>query len=189
MLTRIEGLDPVAGTLEQLWLSYNQIMKLTGMECLTKLRVLYLANNQIKDYKELDSVPQTVEARARGCCCLQATCADAQRTPPPQLTPQELSLVGNPLHDAAKADGPPAALGSTYRIEILRKLPNLKKIDGVTVDPDERDTARNKTAGGGGTKPFTPGTAPNTAAPGTAKSAGGGGLGDTQPPPGEPVAA
>ena len=120
VLTRIEGLDPVGGTLQELWLSYNQIIKLSGLEACTQLRVLYLANNLIREYKELEAVPGCVE---------------------------DISLVGNPLWDAAKADGLPSALGSTYRIEILRRLPNLKKIDGVTVDPDERDAAAKRGLG------------------------------------------
>jgi hypothetical protein len=62
-LTRIEGLDAVGGTLEQLWLSYNQIVKLGGLEPCAKLRVLYLANNGIRDFKELESIPSTVEVR------------------------------------------------------------------------------------------------------------------------------
>jgi len=53
----------VGATLEQLWLSYNQIGKLGGLEPLTKLRVLYLANNGLREYKELEAVPQTVEVR------------------------------------------------------------------------------------------------------------------------------
>lgn len=119
-MTRIEGLDGVGGTLQELWLSYNQIIKLSGLEACTQLRVLYLANNLIREYKELEAVPGCVE---------------------------DISLVGNPLWEAAKADGPPSAVGSTYRIEILRRLPNLKKIDGVTVDPDERDAAAKRGLG------------------------------------------
>jgi dynein light chain 1, axonemal len=121
ILTRIEGLEPVSGTLQELWLSYNQVIKLTGLEQCAKLRVLYLANNLIRDSKELECVPPSVE---------------------------EISLVGNPLWEVAKAaEGSPSALGCAYRIDILRRLPNLKKLDGVTVDMDERAAAR-KAAGG-----------------------------------------
>jgi dynein light chain 1 len=120
-LTRIEGLDPVCGTLQELWLSYNQVIKLSGLEACTRLRVLYLANNLIREFKELEAVPGCVE---------------------------DISLVGNPVWEAAKLDGGvPSAIGSTYRIEILRRLPHLKKIDGVTVDPDERDAAAKRGLG------------------------------------------
>lgn len=37
-LLRIEGLDAVGSTLDQLWLSYNQISKLAGLENCDKAR-------------------------------------------------------------------------------------------------------------------------------------------------------
>jgi len=154
LLVGVAGLDAVAGTLQQLWLSYNGIIKLSGLECCTQLRVLYLANNLIKDYKELECVPSSVE---------------------------ELSLFGNPLFDASKAEGAnPATVGSPYRVEILKRLPALKKIDGVIVDPDEREAARLGSAGrsaGSSTKAFVQGSAPSTA-----QGKSGGGLDDTLPP-------
>lgn len=48
LLKKIEGLDAVADTLEELWLSYNQIERLSGVECCKKLKVLYASNNKIK---------------------------------------------------------------------------------------------------------------------------------------------
>lgn len=83
--------------------------------------MLYVANNMLKDFKDLDGLPPTLE---------------------------ELSLQGNPLYESAKADGPPAAIGSTYRCEVLRHVPGLKKLDGVAVDPEERDQARLHSSGG-----------------------------------------
>ena len=68
-ISRIEGLEPVAGTLQQLWLSYNNISKLDGLPPLPQLRVLYLANNLIRDLKEIESLPQTLEARPACACC------------------------------------------------------------------------------------------------------------------------
>lgn len=47
-IKKIEGLDAVADTLEELWLSYNQIERLNGVECCKKLKVLYASNNKIK---------------------------------------------------------------------------------------------------------------------------------------------
>ena len=56
LIKKIEGLDAVADTLEQLWISYNQIERLNGIgkkalllaECCKKLKVLYASNNKIK---------------------------------------------------------------------------------------------------------------------------------------------
>ena len=52
-LKRIEKLDESAGTLEQLWVSYNSISNLDGVLNLSKLTTLYLSNNQIKDVAEV----------------------------------------------------------------------------------------------------------------------------------------
>lgn len=52
-LKRIEKLDDVASTLEQLWLSYNSIEKLDGCQSLLNLRVLYVSNNNIKSLDEI----------------------------------------------------------------------------------------------------------------------------------------
>lgn len=42
----------MAETLEELWISYNLIEKLKGINVLKKLRVLYISNNLIKDWIE-----------------------------------------------------------------------------------------------------------------------------------------
>lgn len=57
-IKQISGLEPVADTLEELWLSYNLIEKLKGLSCLKKLRVLYLSNNQIKDWVEFNRLQE-----------------------------------------------------------------------------------------------------------------------------------
>jgi hypothetical protein len=51
--------------------------------------------------------------------------------------------MGNLLHEtAAKAqDVPTATPGCPYRLEVLRRLPNLKKLDGVAVTPEELESA------------------------------------------------
>ena len=40
-------------TLEELWISYNQIEKLKGIFCMKKLRVLCISNNLIREWSEL----------------------------------------------------------------------------------------------------------------------------------------
>jgi hypothetical protein len=44
-----ERLEDVAGTLEELWLSYNGVSSLDGLATCSKLRVLYMSNNQARD--------------------------------------------------------------------------------------------------------------------------------------------
>mmetsp|Transcript_30936 Transcript_30936/g.100749 ORF Transcript_30936/g.100749 Transcript_30936/m.100749 type:complete len:204 (+) Transcript_30936:76-687(+) len=117
LIKKIENLDGVADTLEELWLSYNQITSLSNIDKLTKLKVLYVANNKIAAYSELEKLSAN-EAL------------------------EELQLRGNPVYEAAKEGGAtPDSIGSAYRIEVLKRLPNLKKLDGIPIDADERDAA------------------------------------------------
>jgi dynein light chain 1 len=55
-IKKIEGLEAVADTLEELWLSYNQIERLNGIECCKKLKVLYASNNKIKGWDGVQSL-------------------------------------------------------------------------------------------------------------------------------------
>ncbi len=55
-LKKIERLEDVADTLEELWLSYNLIASLDGLAACGNLQVLYLANNKIGDWAELDKL-------------------------------------------------------------------------------------------------------------------------------------
>lgn len=50
-LKKIEGLEAVSETLEELWVSYNNIEKLSGVECCKKLKILYASNNKIKGWE------------------------------------------------------------------------------------------------------------------------------------------
>ena len=42
--------------------------------------------------------------------------------------------MGNPLYEAAKTDGGPSTIGCAYRVEVLRRCPRLKKLDGIPVE-------------------------------------------------------
>jgi len=114
LIKKIENLDGVADTLEELWVSYNLIDKLTNIEKLTKLRILYLHNNKISSWGELEKL-QALENL------------------------EEILLVGNPLFENTGTDQ--TKIKSEWRIEVLKRLPNLKKIDGVPVDVEEKDMA------------------------------------------------
>ncbi|CAG9803265.1 unnamed protein product [Chironomus riparius] len=50
------GLDALADSLEQLWISYNSIEKLKGIEVMKKLKVLYMGYNSIKDWNEVSKL-------------------------------------------------------------------------------------------------------------------------------------
>lgn len=51
-IKKLEQLD--IPQLEQLWISYNMIDKLTGLDKLKNLRVLYMSNNLISGWTEID---------------------------------------------------------------------------------------------------------------------------------------
>jgi Leucine-rich repeat (LRR) protein len=55
-LKKIERLEDVADTLEELWVSYNQIATLDGLAACANLQVLYISNNRIADWGELDKL-------------------------------------------------------------------------------------------------------------------------------------
>lgn len=56
--------EAVSDTLEELWISYNQIEKLKGIGGMKKLRVLYMSNNIVKDWAEFQKlVSRTGPAR------------------------------------------------------------------------------------------------------------------------------
>ena len=49
------------------------------------------------------------------------------------------------MHETARGDKQEVdvrAPGSAYRLDVLAKLPGLKKLDGVPVTPEEADAAR-----------------------------------------------
>ena len=56
LVKKIEKLEDVSRTLEELWLSYNQISSLDGLSSCSSLTTLYLANNRISDWGEVEKL-------------------------------------------------------------------------------------------------------------------------------------
>ena len=52
-IKRIMALEDVGQTLEELWLSYNQIEKLDGLQPCIKLHTLYISNNKVRSWDEI----------------------------------------------------------------------------------------------------------------------------------------
>jgi dynein light chain 1, axonemal len=63
-IKRIMALEDVGATLEELWISYNQIEKLDGLQPCVKLATLYIGNNKIKAWDELSKVSQLPEIKS-----------------------------------------------------------------------------------------------------------------------------
>ena len=57
-IRRITSLDEIGNSLEQLWLSYNLIEKLEGLQPCIKLEVLYMSNNKVKSWEEVAKLAQ-----------------------------------------------------------------------------------------------------------------------------------
>jgi len=71
-LKKLDGVEDVAETLQELWVSYNLLQSLKGIEKLGKLRVLYATQNLIAKLTELDALKES-------------------------KTLEELTLIGNPV--------------------------------------------------------------------------------------------
>lgn len=87
--------EGVADTLEELWMSYNFVEKLKGINCLKKLRVFYLSNNLVKDWVEFNRLQEVT-------------------------TLEELLFVGNPLPESMEESV--WKLEAAKRLPFLRKL-------------------------------------------------------------------
>jgi len=109
-LKRLENLDAVAPTLLELWISYNNITSLAGVEKLKKLKVLYAGNNKISTWPEVERLKELSEL-------------------------EDLLLIGNPIEKNTRDSG------ENYRVEVLRRLPTLKKLDGKPFDLAEKEQA------------------------------------------------
>lgn len=111
-IKKIEKLDEVSATLEQLWISYNAIATLDGLSNMAKLTTLYCSNNKLRTFAELDKV------------------ANLQNL-------KDVLFIGNPMYDTVSSR-------KDARIEVLRHLPQLSKIDGEMVKPSEREALEQK---------------------------------------------
>ena len=107
-IKKFENIEAVSATIEEIWISYNLITSLSGLDKAKKLKKLYMSNNLVEKWSEIEK--------------LQAN---------PEL--EEVLFFGNPFVDEDNA---------AYRIQLLKVLPNLNKIDGLPVDVDEREAAQ-----------------------------------------------
>uniref|UniRef100_A0A1B0CGN2 Putative dynein light chain 1 axonemal n=1 Tax=Lutzomyia longipalpis TaxID=7200 RepID=A0A1B0CGN2_LUTLO len=52
-ISSLAGLEAVGGTLEQLWMSYNDLQQLKELAELPKLKILYITHNRIRSWDEV----------------------------------------------------------------------------------------------------------------------------------------
>lgn len=112
-IRKLEQLD--IPQLEQLWISYNKIDKLSGLDKLKNLKVLYMSNNAISSWAEIER--------------LSNQCPDLH----------DVLFIGNPIQSNNSDD-------VEYRLNVLMRLPKVNKLDGVPVEPEEREEAEKRKA-------------------------------------------
>lgn len=103
--------DGVSDTLEELWLSYNLIDKLKGINGLKKLRVLYMSNNLVRDWVEFNRLQE-------------------------MTTLEDLLFVGNPICENM-ADDASWRAECIKRLPFLKKLDGETVVTGVAVPATE----------------------------------------------------
>mmetsp|Transcript_64823 Transcript_64823/g.174004 ORF Transcript_64823/g.174004 Transcript_64823/m.174004 type:complete len:132 (+) Transcript_64823:215-610(+) len=57
-IKKLDGVEDVAETLQELWISYNILGSLKGVEKLSKLRVLYCAQNLITKWADFEPLKE-----------------------------------------------------------------------------------------------------------------------------------
>lgn len=75
MIKGFAGLEALGDTLEELWISYNLIEKMKGINAMRNLRVLYMSNNLVREWTEFNKLQELTNL-------------------------QDLVFVGNPLYES-----------------------------------------------------------------------------------------
>nr|CAD7415511.1 unnamed protein product [Timema poppensis] len=151
----IEKMDSMLGGLikcEKLSLSTNMIEKISGISLLKNLKVLSLGRNYIKTFSGLEAIGETLEElwlsynlieKIKGVGVLKKLkvlylsnniVKDWPEFNKLQEIPnlEDLVFVGNPLSESYDEN--------MWRAEAIKRLPNLKKLDGEPVIREETPT-------------------------------------------------
>lgn len=129
--------EAVADTLEELWISYNQIDKLKGIGVMKKLRILLMSNNHVREWcefmrlSELQSLKELVFL-GNHLVCVKWMLAFAW-----EMFECNWNL-GNPLEERCTSEG-------IWRPEVARRLPSLAKLDGQQCTEAEVNLADTQT--------------------------------------------
>lgn len=105
-IRRISGLEQIGQSLKELWLSYNLIDKLDNLQSCVKLHTLFITNNKIKSWDEVDRLKELPEIST-------------------------VSLAGNPIYDTLARED--ARFNVLRKINTLRNIDGTI-IDDTMVD-------------------------------------------------------
>ena len=117
LIKNLQGIEAVSDTLEQLWISYNQIDKLKPIRNLSKLKILYMAHNLVREWREFDHLMELHDL-------------------------EDLVFIGNPLEEEATMNGNYTQMVSK-RLLALMKLdgfPIIREEEGEEEDGDVDDS-------------------------------------------------
>ena len=152
-ITKMDGGLAVLAGCEHLSVGSNAIDKLGGLASLPRLRVLSCSRNAVKGLAAVGDLGATLEElwcsynqirslqgverlpRLRVLFCSNNLLADWDALEPLSglAALADLNLLGNPLYgDLDEAE---------RRVEVLRRVPSLKKLDGKAIEPDEVEAA------------------------------------------------
>ena len=157
-IKKIEGLNEVSDTLEQLWISYNQIGSFAGIEKLTNLQVLYCSNNKIDKWPEverLQALPKLRELNLVNNPLWQkhVSFLPQHSTAPGSFLPRRPRFLPPCLRSCvlwALTRGYRPRLSwpslqdaeGNWRIEVIKRLEKLKSLDGALIEDEEREQAK-----------------------------------------------
>ena len=80
IIKSLQGIEGAAESLEQLWISYNQVDRLKPIRNMLRLKSLYMSHNYVREWREFEHLTELP--------CLE-----------------DLVFIGNPLEEDASANG------------------------------------------------------------------------------------
>ena len=110
-IRKITGLDEVGATLEQLWISYNLIEKLDGIQSCVRLTTLFISNNKIKNWEEINRLSQLSSLK-------------------------NLLLIGNPIYEGYNNNNK-----DEVKPLVVKRCSQLDVLDGTIVSDQIRKLA------------------------------------------------
>jgi hypothetical protein len=138
MLKRLDKIDKASATLQQVWMSYNNVKSFAPLVACKRLRVLYAAHNLIDKLSEIDRLGQL-----------------------PNL--EDIVLIGNPLYIDLNKKGTyrTEILKRLKKLQVLDgfALTELRHDDDGATAPAAGTATAGSTGGGAGTGTATAGGA------------------------------
>jgi len=124
------GIESLADTLEELWISYNDIEKTKGVLGMQRLKVLHMSYNKVDDFEEVQKLGK-MESLSDFVFVGKANMENCTRlvTFGFQIANIFCFYLGNPFYNSVEE--------SLWRIMCIKKIPRLTVLDGIPVTIDD----------------------------------------------------